>query len=183
MVIKKNNKKELKELTFLFLRYLLLLIIVFSLPLIYKLLTPLTIKATGFLLRFFYEIYISQNNIIIFPGKVIQIIPACVAGSAYVLLLILNLTTSIKLKTRVYSILFSVFSLFAFNVIRIFLLTVLLMQNSIFFDLSHKFFWYFLSTIFVIGIWFISVFIFKIRKIPVYSDLKFLLTKIKNPSG
>ena len=182
--IRKKRKKKIKESyalnpVFLLLRYLILLGLMFTLPLIYKILTPLTVQGTALLLKLFYQVSISGDIIAIFPNTIIQIIAPCVAGSAYLLLLILNLTLPMKLKTRVYSILFSTFLLFILNTLRIFILTVLLVNNSQFFDFTHKLFWYVLSTVFVIGIWFLTAFLFKIKQIPVYSDIKYLIDNIK----
>jgi exosortase/archaeosortase family protein len=151
----------------------------FALPIIYKILTPLTIKSTGFLLKIFYQVSILGDIIVIFPDTVMQIIAPCVAGSAYLLLLILNLTLPMKLKTRVYSILFSIILLFILNTMRILVLAVLLVNNSQFFSFTHKLFWYVLSTVFVVGIWLFTAFLFRIKQIPVYSDIKYLIRSIK----
>ncbi|MDP3026479.1 MAG: pacearchaeosortase [Nanoarchaeota archaeon] len=180
----KKRKNRLKEKyvynpLLLLLRYLILLGLMFTLPLIYNILTPLTVYSVGFLLKLFYQISISGDIIAIFPHTIIQIIAPCVAGSAYLLLLILNLTLPMKLKTRVYSILFSTALLFILNILRIFFLAVLLVNNSQFFGFTHKLFWYVLSTVFVVGIWFLTAFLFRIREIPVYSDIKHLIADIK----
>ncbi len=173
--INKNHKKPL----YLLLRYLILLALVISLPIIYKILTPLTVYFVAGLLKIFYQVFISGDIITIFPKTIIQIIPACVAGSAYLLLLILNLTVAMKWKTRIYSILFSVSLLFILNILRIFILTILLINNFQFFDFTHKLFWYVLSTVFVVGIWLLTVKIFSIKEIPAYSDIKYLIKNIK----
>lgn len=182
--IRKKREKKIKENytsnpIFLLLRYFILLGLMFTLPLIYKILTPLTVQGTSLLLKLFYQVSISGDIIAIFPNTIIQIIAPCVAGSAYLLLLILNLTLPMKIKTRVYSIFFSTFLLFILNTLRIFILTVLLVNNSQLFDFTHKLFWYVLSTVFVIGIWFLTAFLFKIKQIPVYSDIKYLIRNIK----
>ena len=177
---KKFNFKEKKPF-YLLLRYLILLALMFSLPLIYKILTPLTVYSSAGLLGLFYQVSVSGNNIII-PLITIQIIPACVAGSAYLLTLILNISISMKLKKRIYSILFATILLFLLNTLRIFILSVLLINNSQFFDFTHKLFWYILSTVFVIGIWFLTTKIFSIKKIPVYDDIKYLIKNIKGKS-
>ena len=39
------------------------------------------------------------------------------------------------------------------------------------FDITHKIFWYSLSILFVVGIWFLEVKLFKIKSIPFYSDI------------
>ena len=181
---KMRNKKssvEKNKTIFILLRYLLALGFMFSLPIIYKILTPLTIISTSKILGLFYNIKVA-GDLIIYNSYTIQIIAACVAGSAYLLLLILNLTTQIKLKKRLYSILFTFILFFIVNILRIVILSAMLFNGSLLFDVTHKLFWYFLSTLFVVIIWFLTVKIFKIKGIPVYDDIRYLysLTKFKS---
>ena len=165
----------LKDKRFLILiRYLILLALIFTLPLIYKILTPLTINITTILLKLFYNVDIYNELIIINYTTFILIIPACIAGSAYLLLLILNLTVPIKLDKRMKSIILSFLILFILNILRIFLFAILYHNKIPFVDFTHKFFWYFLSTIFVILIWFFITKKFSIKEIPVYTDFKYL---------
>ena len=154
-------------------RYLIALGLMFSLPVIYKIFTPLTIISTSKVLSIFYDIKVA-GDLIIYNSYTIQIIAACVAGSAYLLLLILNLTTQIKLKKRLYSILFTFVLFFIINILRIVTLSVMLFNDSSLFDITHKLFWYVLSTIFVVIIWFLTVKVFKIKEIPGYGDLRYL---------
>ncbi len=161
-------------------RYLTLLLIILLSPLFYKILIPLTLHPTTLLLKiFFNNIIYNQDTIIINQITLIKIIPACTALSAYLLLIILNLTTPIKkLKTRIYSLTFSILSLLILNILRISTLSILKYNNLPFFDITHKIFWYFLSTIFVILIWFLTIKIFSIKEIPIYSDVKQLIKNI-----
>jgi len=171
--------KSSNKIFFIPLRYLIALGSIFTLPLIYQLLTPLTTYYIAFFLGFFYNVTIISCEKLIVNFSAIEIIPSCVAGSAYILLLILNLATPMKLKKRLLSILFSVAILFLVNTVRLFILSIMVVQNSEYFDIVHKLFWYLLSTIFVIAIWFLTVKLFDISKIPVYSDVKFLIKNIK----
>lgn len=142
----------------------------------YLIFTPLTIYPSFFILSFFYSPSLISNTIIInnFP---IQLISACIAGSAYYLLLILNLSTSgIKFGKRIGILLFSFTSLLVINILRIVILSAMFVAGVSFFDIAHELFWYVGSTIFVVGIWFLSVWIFKIKDIPFYSDIKSLMT-------
>jgi len=165
---------------FIFVRYLMLLVLMFSINIIYFVFTPLTVYSSFKILDvFFKNIWVSENIIIIGFDK-IQIINPCVAGSAYLLLLILNLSVPMNLKKRFYSILLSFSLLFILNVLRIVLLAILYSLDSSFFDLTHKLFWYVLSSLFVIGIWFFIVKVFKIKEVPVYSDVKYFLKRIKS---
>ena len=157
----------------IFLRYFILLLVAFpNLFLFYLIFTPLTIYSSYFILKIFYDVYLNGNEII-FSDLVIRIIDACVAGSAYYLLLILNLSTpSIKFRQRIKMIFFSFLIFFIFNIIRILFLSNLLIFNSELFDFTHYLFWFFLSTLFVVLIWFYQVKIYKIKEIPFYSDIK-----------
>lgn len=170
--MKKKRKKE-RNILHIFIRYLILVVLEIFFP-FYKIFLPLTIWPVYFLLSIFYNVSII-GSIILVSGAKIEIVNACVAGSAYYLLLILNLTTSMKSKQRIYSLLFSFFSLFILNILRIFSLSILYIEDFVLFDITHKLFWYFLSTGFVVGIWFLTVWLFKIKNVPVYSDIKMLI--------
>ena len=177
---KKTKKAYLKEGILITLRYLILLALMFFLPLIYKIFTPPTIYLSAGLLKLaFYQVGINQNIIILNSQTFIQIIPACVAGSAYLLLLILNLAVPMKAKKRIYSIILSFLFLLTLNVLRIFLFSALFERKFLLFDFVHKLFWYVLSTIFVIGIWFLIVKMFSIKEIPIYSDMKTLVKRMR----
>jgi len=168
---RKRDKKNFSDAIALISRYLILLIFGIFLSVFYRVFLPLTLWPVYFLLKIFYDVSLT-GNILSISGAKIEIISACVAGSAYYLLLILNLTTSMKARQRFYSIAFSFLSLLVLNILRIFFLSILYLENFAFFDFTHKLFWYFLSIIFVIGIWFLTIKIFKIKNIPVYSDIK-----------
>lgn len=157
----------------MFFRYLVLILFGLFLSLFYKILLPLTIFPSSLLLDLFYNPFV-VGSIIFVAGARIEIIGACVAGSAYYLLLILNLTIPMRVRQRVSSLIFSLLCLLVLNILRIFVLSVFYLENLSFFDFSHKLFWYGLSIVFVIGIWFLTVWVFKIKKIPLYSDLKML---------
>ena len=163
-------------------RYLLLaLISLLGLSIFYFIFTPLTIYSSYFLLNLSFEVSLSGTIITIFSeGKIfpIEIIGACVAGSAYSLLAILNFSTpEIRLKQRISMLLIAFISFFIINILRIFLLSLMFVSESAFFDVTHKLFWYAGSTLIVIGIWFTEVKLFKIRKIPFYSDIKYIYKK------
>jgi len=182
--LKKNKSNQIlkiiKSKSFkIFLRYLILLGFMFTLPIIYKIFTPLTIYPTAFLLKLLYTIQTQGDLIIINNATFIRIIPACVAGSAYLLLLIINLTVPMSLKKRINTLLVSFLILLGLNILRIFSLSILYHNSTPYFDFTHKLFWYGLSTVFVIAIWFYAAKLFSIKEIPVYSDFKLLMKGIK----
>ena len=149
-----------------------------NLALFYLVFTPLTIYPLFFFLSLLFPASLSSANIII-GTHIIEIIHACIAGAAYYLLTILNLTTPMPLKKRIQALAFSYFSLLILNILRLFILSYLFLNTNPFFSLTHKIFWYLLSIIFVIGIWFLSVYLFEIKSIPAYTDIKEILKEIK----
>ncbi len=165
-----------KQFISLIIRYAILVIVAIpNLWLFYFIFTPLTIYPVYFLLNLFFDAYLITTTILINDLFPIELIPACIAGSAYFLLLILNLATpNINTKKRLSMIAFSFLALLILNILRIFLLSLVFISQSVLFDIAHKFFWYIVSIVFVVAIWFIEIRIFKIKQIPFYSDIKFL---------
>lgn len=175
--------KKGRELFDIFLRYLILVVVAIpGLWLFYTIFTPITVYPVYWLLGIFFNVILSKSidyTITFLPQALpIDLISACIAGSAYYLLLILNLSTP-NVKSRIKALVFA-FSLFLIvNILRIFFLSILALNGSPFFDITHKVFWYLLSTVFVVGIWFLEVKVFKIKGIPFISDLKFLYKNSK----
>lgn len=164
------------------LRYFILaLVAVPNLWLFYMLFTPLTVYPVYWLISLVYNAsVISKDVVLINQFFSIELTKACIAGSAYYLLLILNLSTpKISLSKRAKMIVFSFVAFLIVNILRIFILSIVAVSGSGFFDITHRIFWYSLSTIFVVAIWFAEIWIFKIKEIPFYSDINFLYKNIK----
>lgn len=167
-------KSESSDTTRLFLRYLFLLFLgLGNLYLIYKILTPITISSVTFILSLFQEVS-TISDLIILKNFTIQIVPACVAGFAYYLLLILIFSTpKITLKKRFNLVLLSVGLFFILNIARIlFLISIV---GKPYFFIVHWIFWNLMSTIFVVGIWILLVKLYKIKELPLVSDFRYLL--------
>jgi exosortase/archaeosortase family protein len=161
----------------IFIRYFILIIVsVPNLWIFYLIFTPLTVYFVYFLLSLFFQVSLSGNTILISKIFSVELIEACIAGSAYYLLLILNLSVpKIKISKRIKLILFSFLSFFAVNIIRIIVMSIILVNGSSLFDTLHILFWYAGSIIFVVGIWFIGIKIFHVKEMPFYSDIKTLI--------
>ena len=173
-------KKE--SILFIFLRYIFLLLIALPrLDLFYLVFTPLTIYPVYFLLSLFYTPFLA-GNLISINSVSISLVNACIAGSAYYLLLILNLSVPMHWKKRIYSLAFSMLSFLILNIIRIVMFSILLINSFQYFDITHKIFWYLLSGVFIFLIWIATIKLFKIKDIPFYTDLKgiYQLTKSRN---
>ncbi len=164
-----------KRFSDLFLRYTLILLVgLFAFSFIYKVFLPLTLYPVYFIINIFYESFL--NHTLIFIGRnFIEIADACVAGSAYFLLFALNMAVpNLKIQKRIYMILSSFAIFLAINIIRIVILSFLFFEEFSFFNTVHLLFWYLFSIIFVVGIWFFEIKIFKVKEVPFYSDLKFI---------
>lgn len=172
-------KKDEKYLYDLIIRYSILVIIaIFGFNIFYWVFRPLTVYPVFWILDIFLETDLISPTILLLEDIAIEFIPACIAGAAYYLLLMLNLSTpKIELNKRIKFVLLSFAVFLIVNVLRILILAIIALYKSSFFDVTHAIFWYSLSTILVILIWFYGVKYFKIKEIPFYSDLKFLYKK------
>ena len=122
-----------------------------------------------------------MNTTILFKGYFASIISACIAGSAYYLLIILNLTTPMKKSQRIKSLIFLMFSFLIINILRIIVFAIIFANKGFeIFDVAHAATWYFGSTVLVVLLWFSNVLLFKIHNIPIYTDIKGIISHIKN---
>ncbi len=185
--MKKERKDKVKYGIYsIFIRYIILILISFSnLWIFYFLLTPLTIYPVYFILNIFFDVNLIGNVIFFLSYNFsVEIIEACIAGYAYYLFAILILSTpKIKANKRIKMLAFSFSILLIANILRIVMLLPVYTCSPDLFDILHKISWYFLSVIFVVGVWFLEVKKFEIKEIPFYSDLKFLLKQIQKSSS
>jgi exosortase/archaeosortase len=174
-------EKRDRNLYFLFLRYLSCLIISLNnLFLFYLIFTPLTAYSFYFLIKIFYQEAIIQNVDIIFNNVRIELVEACIAGAAYFMLYILNFTTPMSVRKRIYSVLFSFSLFFVINVLRIFIFALLFANNFSLFNILHMLVWYFISGFIVFFVWIITIKRFNIKNIPVRDDIQEIKRLIKN---
>lgn len=176
----RNKRFQEKNILYLIIRYAILLVVAFpNLTLFYYILTPLTLHVSYFIINLLIHSELT-GNLIINDFGVIELIDACIAGSAYYLLLVLNLSTpNINFKKRVLSIAFSFLFFFLANILRISILSLLFFEGYEFFNTVHLWTWYAGSTLLVFGIWILEIKFFKIKDIPVYSDIKNITRKIR----
>ncbi len=153
-------------------RYILLLLLPLgNLWLFYTIFTPLTFWLVVLILGQFKELIVSSSiAAFVVDGVRVSLIPACIAGSAYYLLCILNLTTPMLLRKRLQSLMFLLGCFYFLNVARIVIFVFLI--DSMYFDVAHTLVWYLGSTLVVVGVWFANTLIFTVKEIPVYTDFK-----------
>ncbi|MAF51156.1 MAG: hypothetical protein CMH64_03620 [Nanoarchaeota archaeon] len=139
----------------------------------------LTINATHLTLKFFNPNTFLIGDFLSFNETYIKLIPACAAASAYFLLLFLTVfTKDIKLKTGLKIFFLGSLIIFITNLLRIILLVIVLDKFSYnLFNTLHLFFWSIIASALVAIIWIFLTKLYRIRSIPVYSDLKYLIKK------
>jgi len=159
----------------LFSRYLIVLASSFKgLFIFYWIFAPLTVYLSYFLFSLFLEVQLTGNIISLNRFDVI-LTDSCIAGAAYFLLFLLNLSVpKVSFQKRILMFCFAFFSFLLFNVLRILVLAVIFKYNFQLFNFLHLLLWFGVSIFLVLFIWFLEVKIFKIREIPFYSDMKYL---------
>ncbi len=116
---------------------------------------------------------------LVIGNEILKFVPACIATSAYALLAILVLfTKDIDFKKMLKIFVFGSLIIFIANIIRIDLLIILLLESGVdWFNRLHLVIWKFFSTIFVVLLWIYLIKKFKVKTIPIYSDLMYLIKK------
>jgi len=151
----------------------LLLLIIFLLvgyKVIYVVISPITFYLIYYSL-FFYSPILTSSTSFVVNGQSVNFIPACTAASAYLLFLMLVLTVDIKFRKAASIFLTGSFLILFGNLVRVDILIISLIKYGYtLFETLHMFFWTVLSTIYVVLVWILLAWIFKIRDIPIYSD-------------
>jgi len=149
-----------------------------------KLLFPLTVYPSYFILNLFYDARLMDDAIFL-QNSVIKFIPACIAVVAYSLLFLLIIfTKDIKLEKGLKMFFLGALLILAMNIIRIDLLLVVLVEfGSNWFDKLHLLFWDFVSGVYVAFVWIYLVKRYKVKSIPIYSDIRELYRGIKPKRG
>lgn len=105
----------------------------------------------------------------------INVVKYCVIASAYNLLAWLCIITmGIALWKRVLMFLIGSALIFGMNIVRIVLLIITLLENHDAYQTAHFVLNFLLSVVYVIIIWVLLSFLFKVKAVPFLSDIKFL---------
>lgn len=148
---------------------------------LYAIIAPLTLHWS----YFFFNIFVPSaliGNTIQTPATSFNFIPACVAVSAYILLaMLILLTKGIQWNERLQMLVYGSLAILAFNIIRIELLLFTYFRLEPAYDSVHLFVWKFMSTAFVVVLWLALAKAYKVKSIPVYSDVKYIASMIKAP--
>ena len=142
---------------------------------------PITINIVYAILYAFGDANRVSFSVISLSGSLIELVPACIAGSAYFLLTILNMATPMTFKTRIYSLAYLYGAFLTVNIVRIVFFSYAFVRGMPLFDFLHLATWYIGSTIMVIGIWFSCTFLFKISAFPICSDIAAIKKPLSSP--
>lgn len=161
-------------------RYGLALYLSLNVEVLYSLFSGPTLNLTFAILNLFYDATLN-GEVISVAGHTLRFIPACVAAAAYLLLSILILLTKdLDFWMIVKLFLAGSLLIFAMNIIRLeMLMFVLLEFGKDYFDTLHLFFWKIVASVYVALVWVFLVYRFRIKEVPLYSDLRFLVNRIK----
>ncbi len=172
---------DTRQTLLLLVRYIILALIPLGgMALLYAIFTPLTLYPVYWIIQAIYaDTVMLGTTTLYFQGQYATIVAACVAGAAYYLLLILNLTTPMTWRVRWKSLLVIIGAFLALNIIRIVIFARMLANGANYFDIAHQLTWYFGSTVLIILVWFGTILLFNIRTIPIYSDVVSILQEIR----
>lgn len=156
---------------------IIILISLGNFSLIYKLVTPPTVRVLALTLRQFYNITVIENFIRV-RGVIIEVAPECtIALTFFVIFMLILSTPDIKPKRRAFVLIASAAILFILNIARIVFIVSII--HSQYFAVTHWFIENILSAFVAFGIWLAMVLLLKIKKVPVLSDLKYIHSLIK----
>ena len=163
----------------LFWRYGLAVVLGVFYQVFYWIFSPWTSYLVYWGLNLFYEITMNGNTFVINSSS-FSLIPACTAATAYLLLAVLVLVTrGIKVMKRIKMFVYGSLIIFSFNLLRIYLLVwIYLRFGENYFEALHWVFWHFVSIIVVVLVWILMTKLYKVKWIPFYSDLRYLIKKI-----
>ena len=146
----------------------------------YLIFSPLTLHWSYLFFKLFMPEAVLIGTKISTIMNTFSFVPACTAASAYLLLtLLILLTKDLTWMKRIEMFIMGSLAILAFNLFRIELLLWFFFKFEGAYPVMHLLFWKFLSTIFVFILWIALIKYFKVKSIPIYSDLKFILSKIK----
>ncbi len=164
----------------LVIRLVLAIALALSYQPLYTILIPITLYPSFYLLKIFgYEASLSGITILT-NSHSLTFIPACAAASAYILLgILILLTKDIKLKTGMKMFFLGSLIILIANIIRIeSLIFILVNGGKNYFETLHLLIWKVLSSIFVAFVWIFLIKKYKIKSIPLVSDIKYLKRNI-----
>ena len=159
----------------------ILIPLIISYALIESFISNITLDLVYFISLLLNQSVFIVDNFLFFNDKIVGFVEACGAPSAYYLLLLLVCyTKDIKFIRGLKVFFYGSFCILVINLFRILLLLFVLdMYGRDYFDTLHMWFWGVISSTVVALIWIFFVKRYHIIGIPVVSDVKYLLKRIK----
>lgn len=148
----------------------------------YNIFSPLTVFLSKITLTAIgLNVIASSKDLLIVNDIPLRFVSSCTAASAYYLLaLLVLLTKGISWKKMVLMFITGSMLVLMINITRINILAYILTKfGADWFEYFHLFFWKVVSTAFVAVTWVFLIKTFKVKEIPVYSDIKYIIKLIK----
>tara|TARA_Y100000310_G_scaffold130047_1_gene129215 strand:+ start:235 stop:762 length:528 start_codon:yes stop_codon:yes gene_type:complete len=143
---------------------------------IYFIVSPLTLLLSySFVSLFGYDVVINfSSSRMVVEDRILNFVEACSAGVAYYLLaLLILLTKGIKWGLRLKMFLIGSLMIFFVNLVRVLILIIVLVEYGVYyFEAIHLFFWDVVASVLVVGIWVFLTEKYKIKEVPILSDLR-----------
>ena len=158
-----------------------LIALIFRPQIFYLLFTFPTIIFSFILLKVIgYNVILNGSSVIV-NNIPLEFVDACIASSAYYLLLFLILLTKdIKVLNMIKMFLLGSLIIFLGNILRIIILIIILVEKGYdWFNMIHLTLWYGVASVFVFLVWIYLIRRYEIKNIPIYSDVIYLASKIK----
>lgn len=154
-----------------------LIAIIIPYQIFYYLFKPVTIVLSEVGLRILGYSTVVVNDYILVNDALFEFIPACIAGSAYYLLILLILfTKDINFVLGLKMFISGALLILGFNVLRIIIIVLVLLEYGVnYFEAIHLLFWTLFASVFVVIIWIFLTKWFNVKTIPVYSDIKHII--------
>ena len=133
-----------------------------------------TIFGSYLLLKILNINFVLTGSTIIINDHYLILSRPCIGDYAYLLLyMLIILTADLGIARRICLFVVGSLMILFVNILRIGLLCYLLFHFGFeSFQAVHMLFWDLLSSVIVVGIWFLLVWLFKIKAIPIYTDIK-----------
>ena len=171
-----KQSRQMRTLFWMFVRWITAIVLAFSSAVFSPVITAITTRTSFGLLRLFTDATVKDSTIAI-GATTVNIIPACAAVSAYLLLaLLILLTNGISLRKGILLFCYGSLLIFIANIFRIELLIYILHNyGTNYFETVHLFIWKIVASIYVAFVWVFLTWRFQITAMPIVSDMQHVI--------
>ena len=173
----------MRTLFWLFVRWIAAIVLAFFSAIFSPVITVITTRTSFGLLRLFTDATMKDSTITL-GATTVNIISACAALSAYLLLaLLILLTNGISLRKGILLFCYGSLLIFIANILRIELLIYILHNyGTNYFETLHLIIWKIVASVYVAFVWVFLTWRFQITAMPIVSDIQQVMRSVKKKS-